>query len=1016
MPENSTPLTPEDIEQIARRVAARHSRRASAGAGTPAGAQEGASSGLPQIDRMEPPPGIASPPAGARAASAVLAVPDSQRERFAAAGRFRSPRRPRDGRERAPAVPQPEPPERPERPASVPYAPQDSKQDALWFVESYRRMLADLRIRVEELEEDLRPYLALSAKRRQKAETYAQYEQLVGKLGAIDAQAALGLPDLSESLRATLEALRSEGLDELTRARQNMEAAKSDAARLGAGAEEIDAASGAAEAQAETPDGIETVSAPRDPEKLNKWLMAKVIGRAAFGVLAWAQGLAIPYTLEQYRKQLVAHRKAGEDVEAILSEMEAAITPEMRRAAREGAWFIPVAEQKVTELRAKVDKLVADDQITPKRRDQILGELGVITMKYAKEETPARERYLKDSAQALGDYLEKTVSKTQLLRAGLDTSLFITGNFFARGLTYFGFAPVERALKQKREYELDLRARVLMEGQEYTPEFAEKIKEIWKRTVTDGIKEFLRSAAGKGATVERETSRWCRFIDRVRAYATLARAFGIASAATTDWGRLDVREGAEEFLKAWEQKGPVALYESFVKGTARVYHIELEGERGHETIKVPIKLEPSAPEVPPEPIEPPSEPIEPPGPTLTESNGVIRSLVDGGKAELHGNELAIHIGDGDKETGFAEVQQALRRVVGQEIKLPTDHLRDVDADRIEKITKLLTHVLRGEKLPAFMFEKGADIPAPHSWNDIVDWTREGDLVIKDYTRFENELMPKLEELADNYKWSGLAYINNTGHRVWQQEIADARAVEGQRIIADDFDKSPAVHQAEVAVAKYEGEVGSGIHGAEVVAAEVVDEDTYPIHADKDVIPVEDGKVDHVIVERDGQPFSYKIASPIDMSQPYASGDILTALTAARQATETTGAEAVSGTPEAPEAPESPKEPEAPRAPALRTPADLARPVSEGGLVGADGRLHFGALEIKVGWYEKWDDQTVERFVKDAPGKYDPYRWFSDEADAHFKLARAMGEHEAPERMEVGKWILENYKKIGEWVR
>ncbi|MBI2552497.1 hypothetical protein HYW17_04335 [Candidatus Uhrbacteria bacterium] len=967
---------------------------------------------------------------------AVIPPPEGARERLAVAGEI-SPRK----LERGPVVP---------------YRPRAAKADALKEVESYAGQIADLKIVAQSILDKLRPYLDLSPKARrqrfQKQPAEArEYRQLVDQLGAINAQAALDLPDIPPDLQSTLQELQTQRFDEIVRLRDELDKAARDAKeRLGATDEEIRQAAPEVVPEAappavtpetreapsvpETPRLVEpppaeaaTEQLPREPGKAKRRLFEKLLNNTVIDNLTKAFGANLPLAIALRRQESKTRKSVGENVGNIMKEIDQLFTQEARKLTRENEplWFFALPEdqrqvfdQKVETLRTQVNQLVSDGKLSAKRRDQILGEIADTLSKRAKEFDAPTEQVIKDGDRIVDDYLIKKVTGFTLAKEAVNTGLFVTQQYLARGLALFAMGPIERALKQKKEYELDLRAKALREGEALEPGVLEKAWEVVaKRTIAEGVKEYGMLWAGKG-------------MDKLKALLITARYASIGFSAYSQWDHGGVteaiRRNVQEFQDQWDKDGPfTAIGNSFVrypervwKGMKGAWHLVFGGERGQETLQTHSEVHPVKPAAIAGVPAAEAPPVETPEEFLSK-HGVIKSLVEEHRAVLDGHRLTIPLGD--RAHGFEEVQQGLRRVILQDLDVKGDHLTDIEMDRAEKIIKILTHTVHHERLHAQWFAKDFDQAKIDALlakaKDVVHLDDHGDLVVEDVDKFKT-LMPELEHMADKYNVSMMAYLNNTKRSI-SQGIMDARAHgTGIKIIVDDFDKSPAVHKAEIQVAQYEAQT-TGIPGLEVRPEDVADEHNYAAHLGNNVVPVENGVIHKITAAWQGQEYTHALDAPIDLDHPYAGDELAQALdkaytSAIKEFGGKAEAAAVAVAPEggAVEAP-------APDEAGVQVPRDaraLTRPIDEGGLRAADGKLHFGEFAIPERWFMAWDDMPVKDFIEDAPARFSPARLFSAENDAHYKLAQAMELHEANPKMSVGQWAVQNYKKIGEWVK
>src|SRR3989338_2815727 len=789
--------------------------------------------GLPPATGLSPEPDLVTGPAEEvvpesiiqeiPVAPAPLAIqpPEEKRDRFAVVqgtiGASKEPATPEEQRVTpAPAVPRrvpgraPPPPPRPPAQPRRPLTPEaqaaleeEARKEALRKIQDAQKEVEKLRARLDEIKIEIPKYITAKGKRTTLGKTsdgYQEFLRLSRELGAISPQDALTLvPGLTAEQRATLSATKVK----LKGAAERLEQAKQKARDLGIPESEIAKLLPAPEAgEARMEAALEVVERPKEPEKLKKWLGLRLVGRMAFEMVASVLAVNAPRVTEQYVKEKKERGKITEEINEIMKTLEASITTGMRAAVQEGAGFIPVAEQKVAELQEKVDALVKQGKITEQRRDQILGEFAMIILKSAKDNESAQNTLVKDSTKTLNDYLEKKISKLKVANEWISTGLVATQQYMARGIAMLGLATLDTTLKQKREYELDLRAKVLRTGVEAKPGFLEKLWEVGaKRVIAGSVKEYGRLWAG-------------RPMEKVKALLTTARWVAVGSAAYSEYADQTISNSVEYFLEEWQKKGPLVLLDGFPKNVERIFHLTPTGERGHETLEpthkdvAHVKAEEGG-------LHGMSEAArQQAGVDYLKGHGVIRSLVDHGRGEMLIDE------DGHKEFilnldeshgGFGEVQQGLRRLFGQYVHLEGNRFKDADADRLEKMIKLATHLLGGEKIPSHLLDKGFEIPA--NFSEIMHYDAHGNVEI-DMDRFQTELAPALEKVADHYHVSMMAYINNTGHRVWQKEIMDARMEgTGTHIAVDDFDKSLAVqaHQQQIFNAEAKALSGADVH-------------------------------------------------------------------------------------------------------------------------------------------------------------------------------------------------------------
>ncbi|MDO8505791.1 MAG: hypothetical protein Q7S48_04415 [bacterium] len=747
---------------------------------------------------------------------------------------------------------------------------------------------------------------------------------------------------------------------------------------------------------------------PREPEEAKKWIWSKQIAKGLGGAAASILGVKFFYDGVQYIREQIANRKASAEINAIVQQMELSFTAENREEIRAGADSGNlIAKGKIRELKKKIKTLAEEGKILPERQEQLRKEIEAILTKRAKEEDAARLALSRETGKIFNDYLEKKVSKSQVAREFLNTAFVLTGMQLVRGVGMLAMGAIERTAAKLRERNLGLRGKWLESGGE--EKTADVWDTFWEDTVENGVKEYLRSITTQGATEDRKDV-FKRAMDFGKALGTTARFVGIGSAMYAEFEEGKVSGMLDDFLDEYNRKGPAVFADNLTRNVYQVFHLHPTGERGKETIEAPPEVKAA---VIPAPIAEPEAPPIDVAQNIQNENGVIRAMVTDHKAEFVNGELVIHLGD--RSRGFGEIQQALRRLIDQEIKLPTDHFQDVDADRAEKMVKMMTHLLRGETLPGHLFDKGVAIPTQADLTGIIGLNAQGDLVVHDYAQFEGVLMGKLEGAVDAYHVSMMAYVNNTGHRT-HQSIMDARgSVEGQAFVADDFDASPAVHADEQRIGNLEAHA---FGGKDITNVQVFDEDSVSFTRHDDgydfEVHVNHGALDYIMASKDGAlvdvihpTISTGFEDPVgnakltellkdDVAYENVSRRVrAVALTLDDGNTNTT---------------------ETPKVSVPHDVRELERPINQGGLKGTDGKLHFGEFTIMPGWLDEWDDMKVSDFMEEAPARFSLARIFSTENDAHYKLAHAMDVYKANERMTVGKWVVENQKKIGDWVK
>ncbi len=642
------------------------------------------------------------------------------------------------------------------------------------------KQLQELQKKLEETRAEMKKYKGLFGVRAKDKDKYEELQerswQLEEDIAELKEDYNERTEEAAELLGVTVSTLKAE-IE--TAAAERKEKAKAGAA-AGAGA------------------GAERERAPKGKEEAKWWTWTKGIVKGVVGAGASIVGVKFFYDGVQYIREQSEKRKTSAQVNTLVREVESAMSADVVAAAKRGEHVL-FSEEKCNELFNKLNALVKEEKITPEKRDELLIVLRDNILKRVKlNEDEARKQAAKDAGQAVQDYLSEKVHLAQVGREFLNTAFVISGLQVARGVSMLAMGATERLARKWKEQELSV-GRGLTRAPEWKEpsRFKTFWKSAWQKTVKDGIKEFGRSIAMQGATAERAKMYGIkgRAADAGKAIGTILRIAGIGYAGYMEWSDERISSALVRAFDTLEERGVHAYSENFVRNL-QVYHLWPKGEEGKfeapETHPAPkVAAAPAAPELPKGP--------EDMGKELLETKGVLRELVGSGQAELRVTPegikiVELNIGSGDNE--FDEIQQALRRVVGQEITLAGDHFGDLDADRAEKMIKMLTHNLRGERLPDFMFKgvtQGELDKFSTDIKEIVDWSADGDLLIKDYDRFVRELMPKLEELAPKYEADMLAYVNNTGRRVWNNEIMALRKA---GITVDDFDKSALVKEAE----------------------------------------------------------------------------------------------------------------------------------------------------------------------------------------------------------------------------
>lgn len=848
--------------------------------------------------------------------------------------------------------------------------------------------MARIRERIKELQNQRQPYEAgwLSRVRLGSLKGRDDYVRLRRDLG-----------DLESELRS---------------AQEEYDRAKREALTLGVLEAELAPAREAVPAAAER----ETVAPapqaerpPREPEKAKWWIWTREIAKGITGAGASILGVKFFYDGVQYIREQRAKRKATTEVDTILGDIDRALTAEARAPARAGEHVV-FSEEKSQALFAKLEELVKSGKLTEERRGQLLVEMRDIAVRRAKAEEVARAQLSKETGQAINDYLETKVSTARVAREFLNTAFVLTGLQLVRGGAMLALGAVERSAKKWREQELAARAgRFAVGGEGRKPDVWEKLgKTVWQGNIKDASREFARSLALHGATKER-VSTLAKAMDFGRALGTVGRFVGVGLAVHAESTEGGLSQSIEDLVKGWEDKGAGVFLDNLRRNVYHILHMHPKGERGHETLEPAHKEAPPEAEKPEAVVAASAEMREQEGMKFLNAHGVLKSLVEGGEAEFtlapdgH-KELILNLDE--SQGGFGEVQQALRRLFGQYITLEGNRFKDTDADRLEKMVKLATHILRGDKIPSRLLDQGFEIPA--NFSEIVHFDAQGNVEV-DLERFEKELAPALEKVADHYNVSMMAYINNTSHRVWQQEIADARAQgTGAQIAVDDFDRSARVHEAEREVAQYTAKT-LGLPDVDVV--EVRSEDTFNITIDHQVIPVEDGRIEMVRTMVGGQTYTYQLAEAVDVEHAYAGHDLQEALAAAKGAA-TVEAQGGGGAP---------------------TRADLGsmddlllarRPPGEvpdfhaflKDAAAHDGYVHFGEVRFKPEVLDRIDELRAGEFAKDPIGSAGVswIRRLSDEAFALRALANTIKAH--PDTGSVGEYIMKHKVELEGWMR
>jgi hypothetical protein len=190
-------------------------------------------------------------------------------------------------------------------------------------------------------------------------------------------------------------------------------------------------------------------------------------------------------------------------------------------------------------------------------------------------------------------------------------------------------------------------------------------------------------------------------------------------------------------------------------------------------------------------IKAPIEPLETQPEKIVYNFKTKHSLLEktGADIEFADGKIKVSYEIG-KGKDFNYLDQALRRVVMDNVKIKGTKFKAIDAAKVENALANLRELTLGHNVAGFKAE---------NFKDIIDFNeKSGQLEIKDYAKFEDRIkgLLKHSEIAIDEKSDALAYVNDTPHKNWQEMLEQKIGPEKMAIEIEDFNKSELVKQAE----------------------------------------------------------------------------------------------------------------------------------------------------------------------------------------------------------------------------
>ncbi len=774
-----------------------------------------------------------------------------------------------------------------------------------------------------------------------------------------------------------------------------------------------------------TPDAPARTPGEGDQEYLTRWQRVKdaavsgikFLPKMVWGVASTLLGVRAAETTVRFFAERGRLKKEKKAFGALVEETRSLLD-------REAAAGITSAERtriadkslaKVGALEERIRSLKQDGYLKDEDAQRMIARITEVVDRRRQADQNAQAARNQEVDQMLNDYFQRRASGLELGKQYTNLGFLLSGWQFGRAVTYGGLTVLQRAIRARGEQESAL---ALTEVQRSQAWHKARDLGVLKDITVNASVEFGKGLTGVVWDIfkNKQTRRgdFARLkMAQGKAFGTLAIAAGFAKLVHAEATEIGPQDQIESVLQKMEKNGLAqTLGHNYLHNIDQLsFGLFRLGENGElkvadnpdEGVAKPAAAKPAAP----------PEAAAAPEITKTPEELAYQSALErlenasAGKIDFdpETGRVEIILGKG----GYEHVQQALRDLTVLEKMMAGKEFTTVDAAQVENVVANLKYLLEGKDL---RFMEAEDL-------DGIAHLGAGKLIIHDVSKF-HELMQDglLKHAADKITAGNLgrydevvATINNTSDSNWQRDVDVATGVSAageQGYVEVEIDRE-AVHEAEIEVARHET-AGHEIPGLTVNPAEVTDEATYPMYLGKDVIPVEDGVIYHVIVTRGDQTFDYSLDEPIDIAHPSAGAEIKDALDKAytEAVRHGVGGEATSGAAE--EITSKPVSGEADFSELIKT------SVAEGGLVGPDGYVHFGEVRFKPEWLDRVDDRGATEFSNDPIGVANIpwYMRLGNEALTLRALAETIKAH--PDTGTVGEYIVKHQQELAGWMR
>lgn len=264
--------------------------------------------------------------------------------------------------------------------------------------------------------------------------------------------------------------------------------------------------------------------------------VARIIG----GTLLTLSGLRFLKTVTDYWKESGTIK---ENQEVILTELEKMSNAQAKTESASGieeetereAAIKEAQEEEIAATKAleeRIQKLIKNKTITEKDAEGLRAELQKIIDKSAEEKSGITRKMEDEILRTLNLYIQRRVTKSELLKQGLNVTFVLTGLQTARALSYAGLSVYQRAQRRLAQNE-----QLIREGRET------EVQSIWKDLTTnaygelrEGVKNIAQTAHGLFTDKYISRAEWATQTQSAgRALGNLMIFAGMAGIAGAEW-------------------------------------------------------------------------------------------------------------------------------------------------------------------------------------------------------------------------------------------------------------------------------------------------------------------------------------------------------------------------------------------------------------------------------------------------------------------------------------------------